>query len=141
VKYLSIIITCIALCSSLLANAQQDEEHVAQRVELLRKAMIEGDAAALGRLAHEALSYGHSSGVVEDKHTFIENVVKGKPAFLSITLENQTITCSEDVAIVRHRFLAQTKNNDIVGSISIGVLLVWKKENNEWKLIARQAFR
>jgi hypothetical protein len=141
-KYFSLILMLMVVVGFTAVQAQQQEDvRIANAVELLRKAMIDADAAMLNTLTHESLSYGHSSGVVEDKKAFIENVVKGKPAFLNIKLENQTITCSQDVAIVRHRFLAETKSNDVVGSISIGVLLIWKKENNDWKLIARQAFR
>jgi ketosteroid isomerase-like protein len=36
---------------------------------------------------------------------------------------------------------AVTKDNGKPGSVKLDVLLVWQKEQKEWKLIARQAVK
>src|SRR3954462_2713532 len=59
-----------------VAMAQNKEEAaVTAAVENLRKAMIDGDKAGLQNITADQLSYGHSSGKVEDKATFVDNIV------------------------------------------------------------------
>lgn len=124
------------------SNAQSKEETaVAIAVESLRKAMIDADKAALQNLTADQLSYGHSSGKVEDKNTFIENIVSGKSDFVSIDLTNQTIAVSGDAAIVRHTLSAATNDGGTPGSVKLNILLIWQKQKGAWKLLARQAVK
>ena len=125
------------------AYAQSDKNAaVAAAVETLRKAMLDGDRAALEQIAAEGLSYGHSSGHVEGKAEFVESIASGKNDFVSIDLTDQTIYVSGKTAIVRHILKANTKD---VGKgpavINLGILLVFQKDKKEWKLLARQAVK
>ena len=47
--------------------AQEKENAVAAAVEQLRQAMIDADQSKLESLVSDQLSYGHSSGVIDDK--------------------------------------------------------------------------
>jgi ketosteroid isomerase-like protein len=124
------------------ASAQsKDETAVAEAVEALRKAMVDADRKTLEALAAPELSYGHSSGVVEDKATFVENIVSGKSDFVAITLSDQTISISGNTAIVRHKFTGDTNNSGTPGKVNIGILLIWQKQQGQWKLLARQAVK
>src|SRR6266545_4668437 len=86
----------------------KDSTAVAAAVETMRKAMIDADKANLQKITDDQLSYGHSSGRVEDKATFIDNIVTGKSDFVTIDLTNQTIAVAGDAAIVRHTLSATT---------------------------------
>jgi ketosteroid isomerase-like protein len=119
----------------------KDESAVAAAVESLKKAMIDADKAGLQKLTAEQLSYGHSSGKVEDKATFIDNIVSGKSDFVTIDLTNQTIAISGDAAIVRHTLSATTNDSGNPGSVKLNILLIWQKQKGEWKLLARQAVK
>lgn len=114
-----------------------DEKAVAAAVENLRKAMLDGDKARLEALAAPELTYGHSSGTLEDKSQFVEALVSGKSDFTSINLTNQTIEVVGNVALVRHELHGQSDT----GAVNIGILLVWKKDGKAWKLLARQAYK
>lgn len=114
---------------------------VAATVEVLRKAMIDKNVAALDKVSDENLSYGHSSGKVENKHEFIENIRNGKSDFISIRLSEQNITIDHHVAIVRHIMDADTNDGGKKGNIKLKILLVFILKNGEWKLIARQAVK
>lgn len=132
------LIALVVLVAATASNAQSKEEKaVAAAVERLRQAMLDGDKAALESLTAGELSYGHSSGVVEDKNAFIDALVSGKSDFTEINLTNQTITVAGNVAIVRHE-LHGTANN---APVNIGILLVWQGKGDNWKLVARQAFK
>lgn len=126
----------------LSSNAQsRKEQAVAKAVESLRIAMINADSSALNKLTQSALSYGHSSGRVEDKKTFIANIVTGASDFVTIDLTDQTIKVVDKTAIVRHVLSATTNDNGKPGSVKLGILTVWEKDHGKWKLLARQAVR
>lgn len=118
-----------------------DKKQVAAAVEALRTAMVSGNRNQLEALASPNLTYGHSSGLMEDKAAFVEALASGKSDFVSIDLTDQTITLDGDIALVRHKLAAQTNNGGTPGSTNLGVLLVWKKQQGKWKLLARQAFK
>lgn len=119
----------------------KDEIEVAARVESLRLALIDGDANKLADLTSKDLSYGHSSGVVQNQAVFIEKLTNGESDFVSIEFQNQTIEIISDVAVVRHNLSAHTKDSGVEKDIKIGIMLVWQKNKNKWLLVARQAFK
>lgn len=122
-------------------SANKEETEVAARVESLRQALIDADANKLKELTSGDLSYGHSSGVVQNQSIFIEKLINGESDFVSIEFQNQTIEIIGDVAIVRHNLAAHTKDSGMDKDIKIGNMLVWQKQKSKWVLIARQAFK
>lgn len=124
------------------AMAQSKEEAaVNAAVENLRKAMVDGDKTGLQQITSDKLSYGHSSGRVEDKATFVENIVTGKSDFVTIDLTGQTVAVSGDAAIVRHVLSATTNDSGKPGTVKLNILLIWQKQKGQWKLLARQAVK
>lgn len=122
-------------------SANKEETEIAARVESLRQALIDADANKLKELTSGDLSYGHSSGVVQNQSIFIEKLINGESDFVSIEFQNQTIEIIGDVAIVRHNLAAHTKDSGMDKDIKIGNMLVWQKQKSKWVLIARQAFK
>jgi hypothetical protein len=135
----TVILSLLILTSSMVYAQNSD---VAAAVENLRKAMLDADKAALDKLAHAKLSYGHSSGKIEDKAAFINALVSGESDFTELAFDDQTIEVIGDMALVRHKLTGKTHDKGKQpGTVAIGVLLVWYKEGNSWKLTARQAFK
>jgi hypothetical protein len=115
------------------------EAAVSAAVEALRKAMIAGDRAALGSLAMDELSYGHSSGRLENKAEFIEALASGKSGFSAIELSDQSVNVIDRIALVRHVFNGtRRKEGD---RMKLAILTVWLQQQDQWKLLARQAAR
>ena len=119
----------------------KDETAVTQAVESLRKAMIDPDKSTLDKLAANELSYGHSSGVIQDKAEFMEAIISGKSDFVSIELSEQTVKVVGNTALVRHHFTAATNDGGKPGTVKLAILLVWQKQKGEWRLLARQAVK
>ena len=138
-----LITSVLVLLTVTIGLQAQDkaEAAVAATVEKLRKVMVDGDKAELESIASEKLSYGHSGGHVEGKAEFVEKIVSGKSDFVTIELKDQTISISGKTAIVRHRLNATTNDNGKPGEVHLLVLLVFQKENKQWKLLARQAVK
>jgi hypothetical protein len=145
IYYMKIPSIFLLLCSCLLccfSFAQSvDEKAVAERVESLRKAMISPDRQILQELTADQLSFGHSTGLVEDKSLFVDDLVKGKFVFKTINISDQTISISGNAAIVRNHFTAETFNNNSPAKVDIITLMIWQKQNGIWKLLARQGVR
>lgn len=127
---------------TLTAIAQtKKEKQVADAVEKLRTAMIDGKKDALEAIASDKLSYGHSGGHVEGKAEFVEKIVSGKSDFVTIELKDQTISVNGKTAVVRHLLNAKTNDNGKPGEVHLKILLVFQKKGGKWKLLARQAVK
>ena len=136
------ILTLFLFTTMIAAHAQtKDETAVSNAVEQLRKAMIDGNRAELEAIASDKLSYGHSSGYVEGKTEFVDKIATGKSDFVTIELKDQTISVSGKAAVVRHKLNATTNDNGKPGEVHLAILLVFQKENKQWKLLARQAVK
>jgi ketosteroid isomerase-like protein len=134
--------TLLLLGFSFVTAAQNKNIAVVENaVEQLRLSMISGDSASLKKLISDRLSYGHSSGHVDDAKQFVEKLATGKSDFVSIELKEQTIDVKNGVAIVRHLLNASTFDAGKPAEVHLRVLLVWQKEKGGWKLLARQAVK
>lgn len=140
-KIFTYTIIFITLFNAGAIAQSRDEAQVAAAVESLRKAMVDGDKAGLDKLTAEGLSYGHSSGLVQNKQEYIDAIVSGKNDFSSIELTDQTIKLSGPAAVVRHVFTASLTDNGKPATAKIAVLQVWQKDHKQWKLLARQAVK
>jgi ketosteroid isomerase-like protein len=56
-------------------------------------------------------------------------------------MQNQTLTVSGDVALVRHHFSAQALKGTEVVPTEIENFQVWQKQDGKWLLAGRQAFK
>jgi ketosteroid isomerase-like protein len=57
-----------------------------------------------------------------------------------MNVSDQTIDVVGEDAIVRHVLRGESESNGRVNPVNIGILQVWKKQADGWKLLARQAF-
>lgn len=130
----------LSIIFSVSVPAEQDTE-IIKAVETLKQAIISGKRDDLEKITHENLTYGHSSGYVEDKKAFVEALASGKSDFTSMNLTDQVIKITGDVATVRHKLAAELMDGGKTTSLNLSVLLVFVKEKGEWKLLARQAVK
>ncbi len=120
----------------------QPEKEVETAVEKLRLAMIDPTFEGLKNLTSKDLTYGHSSGLIENQSQFIEALVSGKTDFNTINLSDQSVVLTgKNIALVRQKLKGELVAAGNTNVLNLGVLLVWIKEKGEWKLVARQAFK
>ncbi|MGY2341098.1 nuclear transport factor 2 family protein [Pseudomonas sp. SDO5532_S415] len=141
-KKVKVLIGFLCLFSGYVAAAaSSSDKDVAQAVDHLTNAMLHKDIAQLRALTAENLTYGHSSGKIQDKQAFIADIETGKSAFKTLEMQNQTITVSGDVALVRHHFSAQALKGTEVIPTEIENFQIWQKQHGKWLLVGRQAFK
>lgn len=111
-------------------------------LENLHKLMLEPSESGLASLTHPLLSYGHSSGKVENQKEFIEALVSGSSDFTSLNFSEIDIKETKNTAIIRHLLEGETQDKGKQpGKVKIKVMLVWVLEKGQWKLLARQAIK
>jgi hypothetical protein len=124
-----------------VAAQEMGDPTLVMAVEALRKALIDPTKAALDKLTMDELSYGHSSGLIQDKVAFEEALLSGASDFVSIELTDQTMKIVGNTAWVRHKLNAVTNDGGKPGEAHLSVLLIWMKQKGQWRLLARQAVK
>ena len=136
-KLLAVTVFTILLIGARSQSAQ--EQKLATAVTEFISALESGQRSSLEKITSDALSYGHSNGLVENKEVFIEALASGRSDFLTTHISNQTLSVSGKNGIVRHRLDATIVDKGKQVEAHLNILLVFRKEKGQWKLIARQA--
>lgn len=130
--------------SALLRDATAfaaDDPSLGTAVEELRKAIFAADKAKLTALTASELSYGHSSGVVQNQAEFVDGVVNRKMTVKSLEWPELKANTAGDAGVARHLWVSQSEQDGKTTDTKIGVLQVWQKQGGQWKLLARQGFK
>ncbi|MFL9481259.1 nuclear transport factor 2 family protein [Chitinophagaceae bacterium LWZ2-11] len=134
----------IILFMALTVNsfAQTKEQEVLKNVKELNEAVfITKDAAALEKLLDDKVTYGHSSGKVEEKSVMIRNAVSSTMTYPDFRIDSISVVVENNTAVVRHLIRSKTLDKGVDGTLNLGILLVFVNEKGTWKLIARQAVK
>jgi len=118
-----------------------DEAAVKQAIETLRKGTLEQDKTKLEAITAEQVSYGHSSGQVQNKAEFINGVMTRKGTTKSIEFPELTVAVVGNTAVARHLYVSEGELDGKPTNVKIGLLQVWQKQEGGWKLLARQGFK
>ena len=140
-RQLALPVLAIGLLGVIPAFAGADEEAVAKNLEAFRAAQASANAEILASLTAPELSYSHSSGVVEDKATFIANATNGKSKFLSLAYKDPKIRVVGNAAIVRFHWVAESEAipDGKKSATNLHILMNWQKQGADWKLLSRAA--
>jgi ketosteroid isomerase-like protein len=121
--------------------ASPGDKAVLAALDAWKEAMLKKDRAALEKIFHADLSYGHSSAALENKAEAIAHVVDGL-GWEAIELSDTTVRLRGNVALVNSKTDMHQRNKDKPTTISkLLVLTVWMKGPQGWQMIARQAVR
>jgi hypothetical protein len=140
---LGLVASSLALCacSVMPVGGSAGGESAVAAAEKLRVTMVDPDQAVLTSLVADDLSYGHSSGRIDTKTSFIGDLVAGNSDFVTIDITDQTAKVVQDITIIRHTLVAKTNDRGVAGNVKLHVLQVWQRQGGTWKLVARQAVR
>ncbi|MBU2906730.1 nuclear transport factor 2 family protein [Arenibacter algicola] len=117
-------------------------DEVQRAVSTFNKVMVNPTAELMETLCSEELTYGHSSGLIQNRDEFIDDLVNGPFDFLTLEAADQTIHISGNTAIVRHIFLAKGTNAGEAVDVRIGNMQVFQKgKDGKLRLLARQAYK
>lgn len=141
-KKIILVIFSLTLFNTMISAQSKDEKEIIALMETLRKAMMNADKTVLENIASEDLTYGHSSGTLEDKAAFVDAIASRKNEFLKIDFPDLSVKFTKNnTALVRHKIVGDTRNDGKPGTVNIGVLEIFEKQKGQWKMIARQAYK
>ena len=102
--------------------------------------MLKKDRAALEKIFHPDLSYGHSSAKVETKAQAIPGAVNSL-GWDAIEFSDTTVRLQGNVALVNGKTDMHQRGKEKTTISKLVVLTVWVKGAAGWQMIARQAVR
>ena len=138
-KILGLLLGALALCACATTPVQAGSAEAA--AERLRVVMIDPDKAKLEALVTDELVYGHSSGRVDTKASFIADLLNGNSDFVTLDITDQAVKVMRDVTVIHHTLTAKTNDRGVAGNVKLLVLQVWQRREGGWVLVARQAVR
>ena len=126
-----------------LTFAQSKEQAaIKNALETLRVTLQKPNETKLKSITHPQLSYGHSSGKIENQSQFIDAFISGQSVFSNLDFSEIQIEQVGKTAIVRHILKADTYDKGKApGHVELKVMLVFTKIKSNWILLGRQAIK
>jgi ketosteroid isomerase-like protein len=138
------LVLSLGLFAALSAAAQdRNEIAVLANVRAVHMAVFQNkDSVALDRLFAQGLSYGHSSGKIENREEAIRNASRNKSVYNDLTMGPVSVVIQNKTAVTRHLMTASEQTADgKLNPLKLHVMMVWVKERRSWKLLSRQAVK
>ncbi|MEV6419219.1 nuclear transport factor 2 family protein [Streptomyces sp. NPDC051662] len=122
-------------------SGNADLLRLASDLEARRAALlVSGDADALAGLLSEELYYAHSTGLLDDKQSFIEKFRDGAFVFRSVDARVESARGLGESAFQAAGVLELLVLVDGVERRIVAVyLVVWRQEEGAWRLVGHQA--
>ena len=137
-----ILILCSILLGLVSANAQtKTEKEVTAKVNAIHKAIfVNKDSASLDKLLAKDVTYGHSGGKLTDRKQTLQDVGHNKSAYSDIEIKDISLVVNGNTVVSRYILTGtETKEDGKATHLNLNIMMVWVKENGQWKMMARQA--
>jgi hypothetical protein len=116
-------------------EARVTEDGILELEQRRFKAMCAGDAAALGALLHDGLTYTHSSGTVDTKQSYIRGVREKLWDYQSIKQSDTRVSIAGNAALVHCRLRIDVAVGGVPKVVDSVALAVWV-DDGAWQCIA-----
>ena len=110
-------------------------------IELHNAVFGNKDSIVIGKLVGSKLEYGHSTGSLEDRLTMIHNAGVNATKYEQVTNKLISIQTMGKVGILRLDLQGTSTDKGVITPLHLGIIQVWKREGDNWKLIERQAVK
>jgi Domain of unknown function (DUF4440) len=132
------IYTCImlALTASLYAQSEDSKRLIAIQKRHF-DAMIRRDTTLLSSLLEDSLTYIHSSGVIDNKSSFLKDIASGRIVYLFILPEKVTATIDGNYGWIYGRANIRFKLASMIGTIDqyVSFVEVYKLKRYQWQMV------
>jgi len=118
----------------------KEEAALIQICQVLDSVMMSRDTNMLKQLLHPMLSMGHSNGWLENKEDMLFSIGSGTAVYDDIyEIGVPLVKIDGEVAMLRRLLRVKGLFKGHPYSVELQVLEVWKKQENQWQLFARQS--
>jgi hypothetical protein len=122
-------------------NLSPQQIDVMMKMASLKSALLNKDSVALSALLSADVTYGHTNGLVQTKAQLIRSVVSREQDYKVIDPLDMKIRVYDNTGIVNMKSKVKMIYNGAPLDLSMHIVLVWIKKDNEWKLVARQSVK
>lgn len=133
--------TCIAILLFLTCSTAHAQDMLDVAMEKFNMALIRKDTAALNRLLHNDVTYGHSNGWIENKTDVKADLYNGKLVYNKIGQEITEVLKTGNTACVRSNTTIDVLFDGKPMTFKLHVLQVWTRKDKDWQLTARQSVK
>ena len=102
-------------------------------------AMVARDFAALEKMVHDELLYTHSSGVTDNKASWLESMKSGKVKYKSVNCNDRQVRFFGEVVLIRGRAAIEVDIGGQPKSLRLLFLNAWTRTPQGWKFAAWQS--
>ena len=138
-QFYRVFICAILLFSSRTCLYAQSEE--GKKLMVLEKrrfdAMKRGDTTQLSALLGDSLTFIHSSGVIDNKASFLKDIGSGRVTYLFILPEKVTVVVDGNFAWIYGRANVRFKLASMTGNIDqyVSFVEVYQLKRYQWQMI------
>lgn len=104
------------------------------------RATLAADLARLTAILSDDLHYGHSTGAVDTKASYIDSLVSGRTKYIVIDYQERNFTFPvPGIALMTGR--VHIKASSVLGASDgfLRLLAVWREEKGQWRFLAWQS--
>lgn len=114
-------------------------EQVLAMEDVRYAAMIDGNLAALERMSADDLAYTHSSGVMDDRASYMASMRAGKFSYRQIERQEAKVTLVGGAALVTGRIKLDVLFDTGPRTLDSRFLSVWVRVGSDWRHWAWQS--
>ena len=112
------------------------EAQVRELEEQRYRAMVGADLTALDRLFDDALTYTHSSGVIDTKASYLAGVRDKVWEYQNIARDNERVVLRGNTALVFCRLRIELLVRGVPKKVDSNALAVWLRDGAQARLVA-----
>jgi len=133
------VVLMAAAGHGLRAQSPAPEQAVRQVEDRRIKAMIDDDFATLETVLADDLTYGHSSGVVDTKASYLETLRSGKTKYLTFDRAPSVVRVYGDTAIITGTATLSLRGQ--AAPFTLRYTLAYVMREGQWRMVAWQSTR
>lgn len=117
----------------------QDTAGLVKALNQLEQALVSKDEAAVGKLMHEDMRFGHSNGWVQSRTDALADMRSGALVYGAFGREALKVTVEGNRGFIQEWVAVKGTRNGTAFDIRIFVLQHWIRTRKGWQLLIRQS--
>ncbi len=136
------LLTLLFLTFFIQARAQTTDEKAVLDTETRRfAAQVSKDVAVLEQTLAPDVIYVHSTGVIDNKQSYIDAIRSGKSNYTAIEAQEQKIRLYGNTAIINGVCAVKMNNDNKPTEFKLRYTDVYIKKGSQWQLVSWQSLK